>query len=170
MIRIRFAVLCSLITVPMLAQAVANTRYVWADVIHTRPIYGLTQTTVPSQRCYTETVTRRTPAHGSAAGTMLGAVVGGVLGNAVGRGSGRTATTVAGAIAGGAVGNHVSREEGRTRRERVTRCEQVNTVREKRSIVGYRVKYRYRGDVYKSRLSYDPGTRLRIRISVTPVE
>jgi hypothetical protein len=32
------------------------------------------------------------------------------------------------------------------------------------------VEYRYRGEVYMSRLDYDPGERLRVRVSVTPVD
>jgi hypothetical protein len=36
--------------------------------------------------------------------------------------------------------------------------------------VGYNVEYRYRGEVYMSQLSYDPGDRLRVRVSVTPAD
>jgi len=52
-----------------------------------------------------------------------------------------------------------------------TRCEQVGErVSEQRRIAGYTVEYRYHGDVYVSRLNYDPGDRLRIRISINPAE
>ena len=37
-----------------------------------------------------------------------------------------------------------------------------------REILGYDVEYRYHGDVYASRLSYDPGARMRVRIDVSP--
>jgi uncharacterized protein YcfJ len=37
-----------------------------------------------------------------------------------------------------------------------------------RKLVGYDVEYTYKGDTYMSRLPYDPGSRLRIRIEVTP--
>lgn len=33
---------------------------------------------------------------------------------------------------------------------------------------GYDVEYRYRGEVFVSRLDYDPGDRLRIRVAVVP--
>jgi uncharacterized protein YcfJ len=36
--------------------------------------------------------------------------------------------------------------------------------------MGYDVEYRYRGEVYVSRLNYDPGERLRVRVSVTPAD
>ena len=41
---------------------------------------------------------------------------------------------------------------------------------EVRSIVAYDVEYSYKGDTYMSRLSYDPGSRLRVRVSVVPVD
>ena len=42
------------------------------------------------------------------------------------------------------------------------------TATDVRQLIGYDVEYRYRGEVYMSRLDYDPGERLRVRISVTP--
>jgi hypothetical protein len=39
-----------------------------------------------------------------------------------------------------------------------------------RRIVAYDIEYRYKGDTYMSRLGHDPGSRLRIRIAVTPAE
>ena len=39
-----------------------------------------------------------------------------------------------------------------------------------RRVVAYDVEYQYKGDVFMSRLDRDPGSRLRIRVSVTPVE
>jgi uncharacterized protein YcfJ len=36
--------------------------------------------------------------------------------------------------------------------------------------VGYDVEYRYRGDVYMSRLPYDPGERLRVRMTISPAD
>lgn len=41
---------------------------------------------------------------------------------------------------------------------------------EQRRITGYEVEYRYRGEIYMSHLLYDPGDRLRVRVSVTPAE
>jgi uncharacterized protein YcfJ len=43
-------------------------------------------------------------------------------------------------------------------------------VTEQRRIAGYDVEYRYRGEVYVSRLNYDPGERLRVRVSVSPAD
>jgi len=142
----------------------------WADVLRVDPVYGVARTEVPRQECYDQTVVQQEPSHGSAAGTILGAVVGGVLGNTIGKGDGRKAATVVGAVAGGAVGNSVSRSPGGEYQSTQTTCRQVSSVSEQRRIMGYDVEYRYRGEVYMSRLNYDPGERLRVRVSVAPAD
>ncbi|HEV7779297.1 MAG TPA: glycine zipper 2TM domain-containing protein [Luteibacter sp.] len=147
-----------------------NTHYGWADVLRVDPVYGIARTETPRQECYDQPVVRQERSSGSAAGTILGAVVGGVLGSTVGKGDGRTAATVAGAVAGGAVGNNVSRGSDQTYQGTETRCRDVSTVSEQRRIAGYDVEYRYRGEVYVSRLNYDPGERLRVRVNVAPAD
>lgn len=47
-------------------------------------------------------------------------------------------------------------------------CEMVPIVREFRRPIAYDVDYVYRGTKYRSRLPYDPGNRLRVRVSVLP--
>ena len=143
-----------------------NAHYGWADVLRADPVQGVAQTNVPQQQCYNQQVVQHDPGN-SAAGTVLGAVIGGVLGHTVGKGDGRTAATVVGAVAGGAVGNRVS-DPGGNYTTNQTQCQQVNTVSQQRRIIGYDVEYRYRGEVYESRLDYDPVERLRVRVSVTP--
>ena len=106
-------------------------------------------------------------AYAAAGHVLLGAVIGGALGHQVGHGRGNTAATIGGAVIGGAIGNNAGSGQ---QVENQTRCEQVGQVGEQRRIAGYDVEYRYRGDVYVSRLNYDPGERLRIRISVVPAD
>jgi uncharacterized protein YcfJ len=48
-------------------------------------------------------------------------------------------------------------------------CRMVQVEREFRRPIAYDVDYVYKGAKYRSRLPDDPGNRLRIRISVTPV-
>ena len=50
------------------------------------------------------------------------------------------------------------------------RCRTVLIGREFQRPIAYDVDYMYKGMKYRSRLAEDPGTRLRIRISVTPDE
>jgi uncharacterized protein YcfJ len=144
-----------------------NAHYGWADVLRADPVQGVTRTEVPRQECYEQPVVRHEGGN-STAGTVLGAVIGGVLGNTVGKGDGRKAATVAGAVAGGAIGNRTNR--GRDYETTQTQCREVSSVSEQRRIIGYDVEYRYRGEVYTSRLSYDPGERLRVRVRVDPAD
>lgn len=47
-------------------------------------------------------------------------------------------------------------------------CGMVPVVREFRRPIAYDVDYVYKGMKYRSRLPYDPGNRLRVRVSVMP--
>ena len=47
-------------------------------------------------------------------------------------------------------------------------CRTVQVERRERRLTAYDVEYRYMGETYMSRLPYDPGSRLRLRISVMP--
>lgn len=150
----------------------------WARVVSVDPIVERYSEPVPSQQCWNEPVEYYEPRYAYAprqdrAGpAFLGALIGGALGNQVGGGSGRTAATVAGAVIGGAVGRNVDRNNGPGRTYETTqrRCQVVDEYQEERRVVGYDVQYRYRGEVYMSRLDYDPGDRLRVRVSVAPAD
>ena len=150
------------------ANADDNAHYGWADVLRADPVQGVTRTEVPRQECYEQPVVRHEGGN-STAGTVLGAVIGGVLGNTVGKGDGRKAATVVGAVAGGAVGNRAAGRGGEYETTQ-TQCREVSSVSEQRRIIGYDVEYRYRGEVYTSRLNYDPGERLRVRVRVDPAD
>jgi len=52
-----------------------------------------------------------------------------------------------------------------TRRD-VQRCRTVQTATD--TIQGYDVRYRYHGREYVTRMSYDPGDRIRVDVSVQP--
>ncbi len=54
--------------------------------------------------------------------------------------------------------------------EQNNRCRTVNVVYEERRMVGYDVEYQYKGEKYMSRLDSDPGSRLRLRVTVVPDE
>ncbi|HET8941343.1 MAG TPA: glycine zipper 2TM domain-containing protein, partial [Rudaea sp.] len=104
--------------------------------------------------------------------TVFGAIVGGLLGNRIGKGDGRKAATAAGVAAGGVIGNNLAAAEDGDNIPHYTtqrRCREISAPVQRR-IVGYDVEYRYRGEVYTSRVSHDPGNRLRVRVSITPAE
>ena len=48
------------------------------------------------------------------------------------------------------------------------RCRVVQIERIERRLTYYDVEYRYMGETYMSRVTYDPGSRIRIRVSVMP--
>lgn len=141
------------------ARWAENVTYAFAEVLSADPVY-LVVPAPPREECYEERATGN-----GAGGTLLGAVVGGALGNQVGGGDGRRAATIAGAVIGGAVGNNLS-----SREQPQTRCRIIEGEPERREVVGYDVQYRYRGEIFVSRLDYDPGSRLRVRVSVEPAD
>jgi len=154
----------------------------WADVLRVDPVYAEVATTVPQQECYEEQVEPPPPPAADVdsakrtGATLLGAIIGGIVGNRFGKGDGRKATTAAGVIAGGVVGNNLAatddddraNADGRypTRR----RCRAIDNNVTQRQIVAYDVEYRYRGEIYSSRLNHDPGDRMRVRVSVIPAD
>jgi uncharacterized protein YcfJ len=76
-------------------------------------------------------------------------------------------------VIGGAIGRDVDKNNGgpdrySTRNEQ--RCRVVEVEREERRINGYDVEYRFKDEVFVSRLAYDPGNKLRVRVAVTPAD
>ena len=67
----------------------------------------------------------------------------------------------------GAVKDALSREE--KAQQASPNCNPVTVEREFRRPIAYDVDYVYKGAKFRSRLPEDPGNRLRIRVSVTPV-
>ena len=65
----------------------------------------------------------------------------------------------------GAVKGALSRQNPKTDS---SDCELVPVQREFRRPIAYDVDYVYRGMKYRSRLPYDPGNRLKVRVSVMP--
>ncbi len=150
-----------------------NVRLVYADVLRVDPIYDVVRINEPREECYDTEVTRSSGRYENTnTGTIVGALVGGALGNQVGKGDGRKAATIAGAVIGAGVGREVDANDNpsRSRRGVETRCRVVESGYDERRIVGYDVEYRYRGEVFFSRLGYDPGEKLRVRVSVEPAD
>jgi uncharacterized protein YcfJ len=147
-----------------------NVKFAWADVLRVDPVYERVPAGSAHEECEDVPADHRADNGNRAAGTVLGAIVGGVLGSTVGKGDGRTVATVAGAVAGGAVGNNIARNNDQNYPTTQHQCRMVQDAPDDRRIVAYDVQYRYRGDVYMSRLNYDPGDRLRVRVSIGPAE
>jgi uncharacterized protein YcfJ len=148
--------------------------YDYARVLSAEPIVRYVTVKTPVRECYEDieyyTVERHRP--GVGASTLIGAVIGGVVGHQFGSGRGNDAATVAGTVVGAAIGNDV----GKRRHPRsdlqysrpVERCTTTMREHEEERIDGYRVVYHYNGQKYSTRMPYDPGREIRVRVDVRP--
>ncbi len=148
-----------------------NVKTAWADVLRVDPVYERAAPRGVREVCDEMPAPRYVDGgNNNAAGGVIGAIIGGVLGNSIGHGDGRRAATVAGAMMGGAIGSGVARGDDGYYEGYQRRCRLVSDGGGERELVSYEVQYRYRGDIYVSRLGYDPGDRLRVRVSIEPAE
>jgi len=143
-----------------------------ARVIKVKPIFETLRINHPEQRCWNEKVHRRSSRHNdSYTSPLIGAIVGGVVGNQFGHKSGKTVMTVAGSLLGASIGSELAKNDrhryaGGHHKER--RCETIDNFETHEEIVGYRVKYRYNGRTYHTRMDRDPGDYLRIEVNIRP--
>ncbi len=163
----------------------------YARVIDVQPITRRIRVSEPRRECYEETRYEEPRYEGSrsagprpAAGSMiLGGLLGAAVGNQIGRGDGRRAATVAGVLIGSAIGHDAAARRDyrddryyRTRADEppraytVERCDVRYQDSWDERIEGYRVAYEYHGRRYETRMPYDPGERVRVRVDVFPDE
>lgn len=147
-------------------------QYAYAKVLSVEPVVRYVTVETPVRECWDEA--REVPVRrsgGSAGGTLIGAIIGGVVGHQFGSGRGNDAATVAGTLIGAAIGNDATRRRGyeETRYGRpVQRCETRYQSHQEERVDGYDVVYRFHGQKYATRMPYDPGNRLRVRVDVRP--
>ena len=154
--------------------ASAGSTYDQAQVVDVQPLYETVRYEVPREQCHVERVpVRRHASRGSATAPILGAIIGGAIGNAVGhKKRNKQVGTVVGAVLGGSIGADVARRN-RHRYDDLAYtnqevCRTVSEYREEDRVSGYRVTYRYAGELYTTRMSRDPGATLPVRVHVTP--
>jgi uncharacterized protein YcfJ len=150
--------------------------YDYADVVNVEPLRRQVRVSEPVRECWQETVYASEGPFSSnhVRGTLLGSLIGVAVGNQIGHGRGKDVSRAAGALIGGAIGHNVSvdrqrqlyGERGRT----VERCDVRYRDSVEERVDGYEVTYEYGGRQYVTRMPYDPGERLRIRVDVSPVE
>jgi uncharacterized protein YcfJ len=147
--------------------------YDQARVVDVRPIREVVRVAAPHQECWSEPV-RHVHRSGPDTGVyaLTGTVIGGVLGNQIGKGNGRKAATAVGSVAGALIGSDMARNRQQTRviatEER--HCRTVERFYEEERHAGYRVTYRYHGQDYTRTMDYDPGSTVRVRVAVDPVD
>lgn len=142
----------------------------YAQVTNTSPIYDEVAYRKPREHCWQESVVYQRESHSAA--PILGAIIGGVLGNELGHGrSNRRVGTFIGAAVGASVGSEIARGHQHGGRHVLEeRCEMIDEIHYRQEVVGYHVTYRYHGRDYHTRMSHDPGKRIKVRVQVTPFE
>lgn len=148
----------------------------FAEVVRVEPLRREVRVREPVRECWQESrpVSQGPFSYNHVGGTLVGSAIGVAVGNQIGRGSGKDVARVAGALIGGAIGHNVSvdrqRQLGRDGAQVVERCDVRYRDRFEERIDGYEVTYEYAGREYVTRLPYDPGERIRVRVDVTPVD
>ena len=137
--------------------------YAYATVIHSKPVYK--QKNYPQKNCWQEHVSVPSRDH-SLSSTIAGGLIGGVVGHQFGGGHGKDALTIAGAAIGASIGHDADkrRQHSSSMVHTTEYCERQNKVITE--LTGYKVKYRYDGEIYHTFLSYKPGSHLKIESDV----
>lgn len=142
-----------------------------ARVLSSTPVYDTVSE--PRRECWTETVgqeTRSVRDGNNGGGAVLGAIAGGLIGSTVGKGNGKVAAAAVGAATGAVVGDRWN--DGSPRYEsgprQVERCHDHDAYRQ--VVSGYDVRYRFDGREYNTRLPYDPGRWLTLKVSFSVAE
>ncbi|WP_297529141.1 glycine zipper 2TM domain-containing protein [Thiohalobacter sp.] len=142
-----------------------------ARVVRVEPLVRVVRVAEPRETCREARVPVHEAGYRSATPMILGGILGGVIGNQMGKGHGKDVATVAGVILGGSIGRDIERDRRTDRvvgEEVVARCTTETAWREEERIEGYRVTYRYRGELFTTRMDHDPGSRLRMRVVAEP--
>jgi uncharacterized protein YcfJ len=159
----------------------SGNQYDYAKVIDAQPVFDIVQVPEERQVCRQQPVHRRVAEYRSPGPAIFGAILGGVIGNQVSRSHGgrhghrhstdRAAATFAGAAIGGAIASEIqySKHPARYYTENIRLCEIQTGWRSEKRIVAWDVRWKYRGQVYHSRMAEPPGDRIRVRVSVDPV-
>lgn len=142
-----------------------------AKVVSAVPVYDRINT--PSRECRTEYHEYQESASNNdghnTGGAVLGAIVGGLLGSTVGKGNGKVAAAAVGAATGAVVGDRsgVGSTDTYTTTRPVEHCRMVDNYQQQ--VVGYDVTYRYEGRTFTTRMPFDPGNWVSVRVSVVVV-
>lgn len=141
--------------------------YSYAHVLHVVPVYQELQVAETTEICdRPDPAAQARPA--PAGHTTLGDLIGGVIG--LGNAHGRERSAASGTATALGAPEDALGQRGTGDTPEGDGCRQVETLVAERQLVAYDVEYRYRDEVFVSRLRHDPGDRLRLRVAVAPAE
>jgi uncharacterized protein YcfJ len=148
--------------------------YDYAQVVSVDPIVRQVRVETPRRECWTDTSYVAGERPGAAGRMILGGLIGAAIGHEIGEGHGhghghgQETATVAGAVIGTAIGHDAGPHDYYQRP--VERCDVRYESTYEERIDGYNVVYLYGGRRHMTRLPYDPGERIKVRVDVAPAE
>ena len=174
--------LAGLASFTSLAQAgpthsrIDSSHMVHAKVLEVRPVYREVRISVPVEECWQEPVTRHHHVEyggNRTAATLAGGLLGGIIGHQFGKGRGQKVSTALGTIIGAHVGHDALGRSGHGKTTTYTsyerQCSQHQQVSYEQQLDGYQVTYRHGGKDYTTQMPYDPGDRIKLKVTVSPV-
>ena len=144
-----------------------------ARVLDAQPIYETVSYSEPVRECHIEQRVVR-HRHKSNTPVILGSIIGGAIGSELGHGhSNKKIGAVVGSILGGSIAsdiqhNHHHHGHRVVKNERV--CTTIEKVSYREELVGYNVRYKYKGRVYHTTMANDPGERIRVSVNINPID
>jgi uncharacterized protein YcfJ len=146
----------------------------YARVVHVDPIYKTVRVSYPEKQCWHEQA--RVPVkhrvnYVAPEKLILGGIIGGVIGHELGRNHNQELATVTGAVIGTAIAHSANAQyyhTGEYRTHPSKHCRVETHYRIEQQLAGYRVTYRYKGDLYTTRMREHPGKRIPVNVEVTP--
>lgn len=141
----------------------------YAKVIFVKPIYRTVRIKQPRLDCrqLNDRHSGVTVIHShSPERIILGGVLGGIVGHELGNSHNRDITTLAGIVIGSTIAHDTAPANYQIEDNwagRHTTCREHVSIIERQKLVGYKVKYRYRGQVYTTRTQNHPGKRLPLQ-------
>jgi len=145
----------------------------YARVIDSKPLYETVSYNEPVRECRIEERIVRHRKHAKTP-VVLGSIIGGAIGNELGHSkTNKKVGVVVGSILGGAIASDIHREHNKHRHSEVRHervCHMVDQVRYQEELVGYNVRYKYKGRVYHTTMANHPGERIRIAVNIKPID
>ena len=161
--------------VPPLAFADYKKNHNYARVVSVEPITKTIHVSWPRQDCWQEQVSHYEQANQrTATPIIVGAVIGGLIGNKLGHNSdARKGGLLVGSILGGSIGRDIGRRNTALGHQHYTTKQQCKTYQDhhkEEQITGYQVAYKYHGNVYHTQTHNHPGKRIKVNVTITPIE